>query len=91
MMTNTNRDAIESLRNFAVEHCEIAFAHLCTSALNGEEWAAERVLGALDDIEFQKNRFNDATHQWDDNDTLASIRGIVTTRPDGATARSFKI
>lgn len=35
--------AIESLRSFAMNHNEIQFAHLCTAALAGEEWAVDEV------------------------------------------------
>lgn len=34
----TNTAAIESLRSFAVEHGELAFAHLCTQALPIGGW-----------------------------------------------------
>lgn len=94
------KKAIESLRNFAMNHATkglvsnmddldnrshlIAFAHMCTAALEGEEWAMERVEQVLSDI-------------WDgdlpaaESDRLAFIRETDTTRPDGAIAKSIEI
>ncbi len=40
-------EPIEQLRAFALEHGEIAFSHLCTAALAGEEWAIDRIGKAL--------------------------------------------
>jgi hypothetical protein len=47
MNNTTDTAAIESLRAFAIAHGEIEFAHLCTAALAGEQWAIERVVSAL--------------------------------------------
>jgi hypothetical protein len=78
--------AIESLRSFAIACCEIEFAHLCTAALNGEQWAAERVRDALDRIG-NAAEYGDAAHAV----MLASVCSTDTTRPDGAIARSFQV
>ena len=43
MDKTTNTAAIESLRTFALLYNEIAFAHLCSSALQGEGWAIDRL------------------------------------------------
>ena len=83
-MTNTNNTAIESLRTFALNHNEIAFAHLVTAALNGEDWAVERVSEALDNMLFGHASTNDT-------DMLRVIRATDTARPDGAIAKSFEI
>ncbi len=42
-MTDGERSAIESLRVFATSHGEVAFAHMCTEALNGQQWARVRL------------------------------------------------
>lgn len=39
--------AIEPLKQFAEQNGEIEFAHLCTAALQGEEWAIERVSSVI--------------------------------------------
>lgn len=81
---NTNTAAIESLRAFAEQHGELSFAHLCTAALQGEQWAIERLdehflhLGA--DL-----RHTDASWKLD------AIRSTDCTRPDGAIARGIEI
>lgn len=41
---------LEALRNFAVRHAELSFAHLVTCAINGERWAIERVNFVLGSI-----------------------------------------
>lgn len=73
---------IESLRTFAVENNEIAFAHL-----DGEEWAVERIADTMRRI--------DAAAQYRDANQIAlklsAVRSTDTTRPDGAIARSFTI
>lgn len=101
-MTNT---AIESLRTFALSHNEIAFAHLCTAALNGEEWAVERITGALKLIAARsaalhahvvalKAQARPGHKDYFEADvsplTLEIVQATDTTRPDGATARSIK-
>ena len=85
-MTITTADtaAIESLRTFAEQHGEIQFAHLCTAALNGEEWAIELVTDALNLI---SDREDEGTHSTL-RATLEAIRATDTTRPDGAIART---
>ncbi len=80
-----NNAAIEALRNFAMSNNEIAFAHLCTAALNGEEWAAERINSAL------RALCGLAFSQPESGVALAHIRRTDTTRPDGAIARSVEI
>lgn len=73
-MKDTNTAAIEELRGFAIGNNEIAFAHLCTAALNGEAWALERVTAVLDRIA---------------GEMLLAIRAADTTRPDGSVARDM--
>lgn len=85
-MNKTNTAAIESLRSFAEANSEIEFAHLCTAALAGEEWAAERIGIVIATIEFQTQQLIPMV--WDDEDTLVHIRTTDTTRPDGAIART---
>lgn len=88
MGTNDNdRDEIEGLRAFALAHREIQFSHLCTAALNGEEWAVERVEHALDRIADGDGHGQTPT----DTDRLAVIRTTDTTNPDGSTARGLKL
>lgn len=88
-MMNTNTAAIESLRTFAVQHGEIQFAHLCTAALDGEEWAVER-------LEYPVAEFADYTDSCGNMQPVSIawkldiIRSTDTTRPDGAIARSFQ-
>ncbi len=84
-MTNTNTAAIESLRAFALTHNEVAFAHMCTAALAGEEWA----LGSIDAA--RRAFCGDLTYGEPDHGiTLAHIRIADTARPDGAIAKSFQ-
>ena len=82
-MTNTSASAIESLRTFALANNEIAFAHLCTAALAGEEWAGSRIDWALR-VQAERARCN-----VDEDALIRVIRATDTTRPDGAIARSF--
>ncbi len=84
-MTDTLRTEIENLRTFAVSHGEIQFAHLCTAALNGEEWAVERIEGVLVQIR------NTLPANIKTEDALATIRATDTSRPDGAVARGMVI
>lgn len=79
-MTTPNTAAIESLRTFATAVYELEFAHLCTAALHGEEWAVERISAAL-----QQHTSVDEGGTW----TLSAIRTTDTTRPDGLIARSL--
>lgn len=73
--------ALESLRTFALKHNEIQFAHMCTAALAGEEWARGRLGldwgGGLTDT------------NWG-GATLLAIRTTDTTRPDGTIAKSIE-
>lgn len=84
-MQHTTIAAIESLRTFAVANNEMEFAHLCTAALAGEEWAMERVQPALTVFHGTGNAQHHAQQAW------SVIRDTDTTRPDGAVARSIKI
>lgn len=76
--------AAESLRTFAVSHGEMAFTHLVTAALNGEAFAVERISG-------MHARINGVVPATAEGDAfmLHMIRTTDTSRPDGATARSF--
>lgn len=97
----TNTDAIESLRTFAVSHGTahvgtwedagdkvhlLQFAHLCTAALHGEEWAVERANEALRLIEGGRHGQFAPTDDW----KRECIRATDTARPD-AIARSIQI
>jgi len=79
-MTNTEIDA---LITFAERHGKYAFAHLCTAALNGEEWAIARVNPALEIWSKPSN--------WGPGDTthllFEAVDSTDTTRPDAAIAR----
>lgn len=77
----SNRSEIEALRNFAIDNNEVAFAHLCTAALAGEEWALSRIRWPMN---VRAGRAHD-----DDAALLDVILATDTTRPDGAIARSF--
>jgi hypothetical protein len=76
--------AIESLRGFALANNELAFAHMCTAALQGETWAVERVTDTLRRITAGLE-YRDADQS---TNTLDCIRATNTTRPDGAVARA---
>jgi hypothetical protein len=68
-----------------------AFVHLCTAALEGEEWAMERIGSVVEEwtyfnavrCEIPESRFTEYA--------LESIRATDTTRPDGAIARSVEV
>lgn len=81
-MTKTiDTAAIESLCAFAESHGEIQFAHLCTEAMNGEEWAVERMVEARDRLsQFANTRNNEVNRVY-------VLRTTDTTRPDGLIAR----
>lgn len=79
-MTN----AIESLRIFALAHNEMAFAHLCIAALNGEAFADDRVQSVLAQIDAMAPDVGDRRQA-----ALEIIRSTDTTRPDGAIARKL--
>lgn len=70
-------DAARSLRTFAEQNGEIAFAHLVTTALAGEAWAIERIRWALEIADANVHT----------GPILAVIRATDTSRPDGAIAR----
>jgi hypothetical protein len=86
-----DKQAIESLRTFAMQHNEIAFAHLCTAATEGDalalasvEFALSRIaLGCADTGRLDADEFEELQ--------LRIIRSTDTTRPDGAIARKFEI
>lgn len=77
----TDTAAIESLRSFAERHGELQFAHLCTAALAGEEWARERIAWAL--VEF--------IGPTETGGALDRIRDTDTSRPGGAIARGIEV
>lgn len=83
-MPNLDIAAVESLRTFALTHGELAFAHLCTAALEGEEWAVERIDAARRALSGQAYGVSES------GVALAHIRKTDTTRPDGAVPRSFR-
>jgi len=90
MMTDETRTAIESLSAFAFAHGELAFVHLCTAALAGEESAITRVTEALAEIAAANigscgNALIDTL--GDASCSLAVIRSTDTTYPNGAVAR----
>ena len=93
-MTNTNCvaslivETIESLRAFATTHGELAFAHLCTAALAGEEWAVERVNDVFD-THYDMLALHPAARHHKIADRLELIRLTDTTRPDGTIARTL--
>jgi hypothetical protein len=88
LMSNT---AIESLRTFAMAHNEIAFAHLCTAALAGEEWAMERITqGSATYPHTPVLRYPGYSYSVYQGD-LRIIRATDTTRPDGASARATNV
>ena len=87
MQTNLDTAAIESLRSFAMRHGEMPFAHLCTAALAGEEWAVERIRNAID-LKYACLSFDDDLVA---QDMLKTIRSTDCTRPDGTIARSIKL
>lgn len=75
--------AIESLRSFAVSRGTLQFAHMCTAALNGEEWALERIWYFLT----PGACIVDATSAINTAHLLNLIAFTDTTRPDGAMGR----
>lgn len=103
--TAETRAAIESLRSFAVSHGELPFAHLCTSALGGEEWAIERIVEACRLIAMRTASLNAhvaalclqaaAIHRHHfradpSGLTLEIIRSTDVIRPDRAVARHME-
>lgn len=87
-VTEATITAIETLHTLALAHDELAFAHLCTAALNGEPWATERLVTTLADIE--RGRMSmETTRLIVAGDTIEAmmlrfIRATDTTRPDVA-------
>lgn len=47
-MDTTTIALIEAIRNHATAEGKAQLAHLCTAALNGEQWAQVRLLTRLD-------------------------------------------
>jgi hypothetical protein len=94
------KQAIESLRTFATEHATnrnsshysyraelSAFVHMCTAALDGQEWAVKRVTDTLRRID-EGEKYRDADQV---QIKLSAIRATDTTRPDGAIAKSIEV
>lgn len=79
MLTSELRTDIEQLAAFAAKHGELAFAHLCTAALEGEEWAVERIHAAIFRLDWSSS--------WVAR-LLAVIRTTDACRPDGAITRT---
>lgn len=87
--------AVSELRNFAQTHNELQFAHLCTAAINGDQWATDSIEFALERVakaEFSMTRLG-AVVSGDTIETLKLriIRTTDTARPDGGIARKFEI
>lgn len=82
MITTIDTAAVEVLRSFAVEHGEVQFAHLCTAALAGEQWAIDRLAPVVREVA--------TLHPNDTTDRLHIIERTDTSRPDGAIAKSIK-
>lgn len=80
-LTNAS-DAAQALMSYAIAQ-DSALAHLCSAAIQGEEWALTRVRDAFDVV--ASYREPDAVVTGDD---LVSVAGLIETRrPDGAVAR----
>lgn len=82
-MDTTLTALIETLRTFAIANNAPEFAHLCTAALAGEEWAVERLEAPL--------------RAWAVANTMTPCTAMVDVlrstdcaRPDGAIARTFQ-
>ena len=92
-MTNTiDTAAAKAIRSFAVAHNELQFAHLCTAALQGEEWAVRRIglaLGDIDQMIADGATYRDGRKMTELEILLDVIRSTDTTRPDGAIAKSM--
>lgn len=90
-MTNTNtttteRAALESLRSFAYAHGEMAFGHMVTAALNGEQWAIDRATPVAERFAADIKVIDRHTQA-----TLQVVRATDATNPDGSTSRSIKV
>lgn len=77
MMTNS---VLENLRSLAVTNGEVAFSHLVTAAINGEEFAVTR----MEDFCAHVDGFSS-------QGVISTMATWNTDRPDGAVARCFKI
>lgn len=84
--TNTDRAALESLQSFAYAHGEMAFGHMVTAALAGDQWALERVTPIA-----QRRAADIVSIDRHTQATLAVIQRTDTANPDGSTARSIKL
>ncbi len=79
--------AIESLRTFVERHAKIQFSHLCTAAIEGEDWAIERIAMAFEIWDKpSKHGASDTTPLL-----LETIRNTDITRPDGCVAKSMSV
>ena len=75
---------LEALRNFAITNNEVAFSHLVTAALAGEEWAVARLEAPL-------RLWAVAKTMTPLTATIDMMRSTDTTRPDGAVARGIEV
>lgn len=90
-MTTIDTAVIESLRDFALANGEIAFNYLCNAALDGEEWAANRLADAIAVWTYLHAVACEITRDKFHEFGLQLIRATDTTRPDGTIARSFEV
>jgi hypothetical protein len=84
-MKTINTDLANDLRNFAIEHSEIQFAHLVSQAMLGEQWAVERVAGVV------STASSSLSAEAFDAALLAAMRATDTSHPSGAVARKFAL
>lgn len=90
-MTTLDTVVALSLQAFAIAHTSeldnaLPFAHLVTAALNGEEFAIDRVSHVIALI-----AEGTAMHGQDDPSDLRIIRATDCTRPDGAISRAIQL
>jgi hypothetical protein len=85
MKNAINTALADRLRNFALSHNEIEFAHFVSAALAGEQWAVERFVAIEPPVPNAEN------YDWYAARVLRVIRSIDPTRPDGAIARGIEI
>lgn len=71
---------VRALHAAAVAHNKLEFAHLCQAAMNGEQYAIDRVWEVLGDIAEAQNKA-----------ALDVISVADTTRPDGGTPRKIEV
>jgi hypothetical protein len=88
-----NTEAALALQSFALANLDkledgMAFVHLVTDAVGGDEWAGHQVEIALNDIEYVTSGF---PGKGTDAVKLDVIRNTETIRPGGEIARSFKL